>query len=774
MSMHHQSAPFLGGSTPSSSSSRVADVIDMSAFEGKHFDARDFVLRYRRRLPLPQLQKILSEKTENVKTELVELINAKYPEFVALSSKMNQLEQLTQPLLEPLKQNRHTCETFAAKLDDVCSKAREGIQQRKRIAEKKRIILSLQEHMKLLAKTRQALATGDGEEKYMDDFLKRYGTLEFVASRLRKIKLFVSLSLESVKSGDGELAKTISLLKTDAEGFEAETIETLKSSLRSLLQLNVADNQDRRSVILLAFSHLSRAFLMLGSEAEFVDIFCEVFVDDVMIEAQSKIQGLSIKKFFALLEESLLAPPPPTTMTTATTTATATPPCSIFLTACDPALGVLSNGIGKRVAQYLLKQRSSVFIPTGILDVFAENYTAYQSFARALDQAMQDEERPSWTKESEALQRKWQINVYFSIREKELTYQFSESLGGAKKFTTNEQLKKGYRLPATAVLVQHLLKVWGNRIYLDGLFAKFLTLTVKLMHSWVQEVPQHFLQTCQAAQANPTFQASADNWAGAEIGKHGALFITDLSTIKCELNFGDAVRRRQALQQQQQSPAKQHTSTTGDVDMSTSSPRKNNGSIDQTRMLSDVLLDEIAKQGKADSLLNLVDQVFEDSRSELEAVSDRITDALLRRVQEQISAELVEGVKRIPSLYRMMNRPAPTSALPYIEEMMRPLDSMLAESKTAFDNTTSTSWSTISAAWTTRVVQQTALALETQATSVVEQVEASYRSLQRVMRGSSEDDQSKILQQLQLDVAAFEALAESKYSVHNLQISLKK
>ena len=93
--------------------------IDLSAFEAKDFDPRQFVLKHRRRIPLPQLQKILSEKTEKIKTELVELINAKYSDFVSLSAKMKHLEALTQPILEPLKQNRNVCESFALKLDDV-------------------------------------------------------------------------------------------------------------------------------------------------------------------------------------------------------------------------------------------------------------------------------------------------------------------------------------------------------------------------------------------------------------------------------------------------------------------------------------------------------------------------------------------------------------------------------------------------------------------------------------------------------------------------------
>lgn len=80
--------------------------------EKDEFSAGKLVLHYRRRIPLPQLSKLLFAEEGRVKGELVELINEKYTHFVLLSEKMQDLSKLTQPLIEPLRENRRLCEHF--------------------------------------------------------------------------------------------------------------------------------------------------------------------------------------------------------------------------------------------------------------------------------------------------------------------------------------------------------------------------------------------------------------------------------------------------------------------------------------------------------------------------------------------------------------------------------------------------------------------------------------------------------------------------------------
>ena len=96
----------------------------------------------------------------------------------------------------------------------------------------------------------------------MDDFLKRYGTLEFVASRIRKIKLFVSLAKPEIKE-DTKLEEYVSRLARELDEFQEKTVEILRTSLSSLLELDMSD-ADRRSVTLMAFAHVLILLSSLG------------------------------------------------------------------------------------------------------------------------------------------------------------------------------------------------------------------------------------------------------------------------------------------------------------------------------------------------------------------------------------------------------------------------------------------------------------------------------------------------------------------------------
>ena len=100
--------------------------IDFSAFEQESFNEKDFILQHRRRVPLFQLQKALSDKNEAVKALLIEQINEKYSDFVNLSARMRQLEQIVDPIVEPLQQTCVVCDGFVDKLDEVGGKCGGG------------------------------------------------------------------------------------------------------------------------------------------------------------------------------------------------------------------------------------------------------------------------------------------------------------------------------------------------------------------------------------------------------------------------------------------------------------------------------------------------------------------------------------------------------------------------------------------------------------------------------------------------------------------------
>jgi len=90
-----------------------ANGLEIPAFEfdGRTFDAREVVQRYRKRWPLKELQQGLSKHHEDTRKELVELINEKYADFVSLSSRMQGVERALKPLDHHWKNQEKSPET---------------------------------------------------------------------------------------------------------------------------------------------------------------------------------------------------------------------------------------------------------------------------------------------------------------------------------------------------------------------------------------------------------------------------------------------------------------------------------------------------------------------------------------------------------------------------------------------------------------------------------------------------------------------------------------
>lgn len=220
------------------------------------------------------------------------------------------------------------------------------------------------------------------------------------------------------------------------------------------------------------------------------------------------------------------------------------------------------------------------------------------------------------------------------------------------------------------------------------MFAKFLNLSLKLFAEWVAQVPLHFIQTLQAVAANTTLQGANQHavaWPQADAEKHGPLFIADLASWKEELNFGAAVLRSRsgaAAPAAEADPNGKAFTPPDRVQVNPPGAQKS---------FADVLLNEIVfsfsgqrkkesdggnETTTSDGLLTLTDQLFEDTRAELDSASEKVTTIVLKRVQEKINEVLYENVKRIPSLYRMMNKPTPANALPYVKTLLAPLEEL--------------------------------------------------------------------------------------------------
>lgn len=266
---------------------------------------------------------------------------------------------------------------------------------------------------------------------------------------------------------------------------------------------------------------------------------------------------------------------------------------------------------------------------------------------------------------------------------------------------------------------------------------------------WIRHVGLDFLQSMQSRT-----KLIQDAWPeNADLLEHGPLVIFDCRAIAGELNFADenADFAAQLLAEAERAAVKDHS-----PDTSAASSDEDDGRDDNRSPVA-----------------GLVAALFEETRTELFQLGERLTAAVLAKVLENISACVAENIKRIPSLYRMMNKPDPVAALPYVSgQLLAPLDGLLERTRATAGGRGSEE---LGAEWTARVLREVALSFEAQATAVTEQVELSYRSLERMSGGGGgKEDMRKILMQLKFDIAEFLRVCRERYGVSDLVIHVKK
>lgn len=211
------------------------------------------------------------------------------------------------------------------------------------ISSKKRLILSLQEHLRLLGKTQQlfletaktADRSGPLPSAAPDDHitppatittadpLHVFATLEVVAGNLHKLRLWSALNQfeESDTSAAFSVTEAVADFEHQVKAFEGEVLARLRGSLEQLLVAQVAEAeagvrsgaapvsadahpedagnraafQVSKEDLTLAFSYLCRAFVLLGKEREVETIAADALLGPTLKDTTN----LSLKQYFA-------------------------------------------------------------------------------------------------------------------------------------------------------------------------------------------------------------------------------------------------------------------------------------------------------------------------------------------------------------------------------------------------------------------------------------------------------------------------------------------
>ncbi|KAF9975885.1 Conserved oligomeric Golgi complex subunit 2 [Actinomortierella ambigua] len=176
--------------------------IDRAALTAAEFDTDEF-LSARRHLPLEELKSQLISHLKELRTELVELINSDYADFINLSTNLNGVDKMMNDVHRPLVKMKDSALTVQSNLNSVVETLKEKLVQRAEIREKKQSLQLLLNISESVSKVESLLristsgSSGDGNEGLSDneqqqESISTAKRLERVASEYNQMQYLVS------------------------------------------------------------------------------------------------------------------------------------------------------------------------------------------------------------------------------------------------------------------------------------------------------------------------------------------------------------------------------------------------------------------------------------------------------------------------------------------------------------------------------------------------------------------------------------------------------
>ncbi|KAL1927350.1 hypothetical protein VTP01DRAFT_3979 [Rhizomucor pusillus] len=612
--------------------------VDRSAFTSPHFDPDQF-LSSRRHLGLERLKVELNNHLRYLKTELFELINRDYQDFINLSTNLKgvdrTIDDLRRPLLKMGTKAEQARDHFQATIDDLESQLR----YRAEIREKKtslKLYLNIHDSVskieKLLEINANAENTGEPASSQVSGSDKSLGKqIERVAIEFNQMQHLVGRAKDSPFMAENEWR-----IKRIKDTLQNKLSRSLSSSLREIQAGKTSASTTH------ALTQCLRTYALIDQTRVAEDLIREEFVRPFLAKTMTK---------------RVLDPPRsddapsthPLTVLYGKLLSFATNDLQPILDIAQKTLRgtsyeVVVNSFWTELVDRINKDFSGIYAP-GQTDTFHKNYTASISFVSNLESLCSSKkslvyfrQHPRYTE----FMKRWQLPVYFQLRFREIVNIVEDVLSNSKLTIPTDKIEQrkeeGLVLPASKAVIKAVEQCWSDRVFLYGLSHRFWKLTLQLLkryNLWVSNVMQNELDSSSAGTGKEK-KETADEMLFVVLAYDVETFVT-VSRDKI-----DAL----AL------------------------PKLPEGSQDSTSLKDSV-----------DAILHkLQDSAIPD-------IQRRITNIISRRCIEHLKL-----VRNITSQYRHTNRQPPTEHSNFIPNIFKPFTTFIDQYATWIDDQKRALW----------------------------------------------------------------------------------
>ncbi|KAG0326541.1 Conserved oligomeric Golgi complex subunit 2 [Podila horticola] len=428
--------------------------IDRAALIAPDFDTDEF-LSARRHLPLEELKSQLSTHMKELKTELIELINSDYADFINLSTNLNGVDRMMEELQKPLDRMKDDAIAVKSNLQSVVDNLEDKLKHRAEIREKKtslQLLLNISDIS--VAKRLERVAIEYNQMQYL---VSKGANLPFVTNidwRLVRIKETMSENLSSV-------------LRTCIHPGQSEADTTAnKESLTQCLRTYALIDQTAEAELVIT-EDLLTPFVNKTITRSALD------PAHANLTNHNQTNGHPQERPLVAMYNQILA--------------FIDTHCSTLINVTQKELkgtnfDIPVNCIWGVTTQTILKNIPTIF-SSGNPDQFHRNYTDTMAFVSKIEELCGS--RRSLTRlrslpNYQSFMKKWQLVAYFKLRFMEISSSIEDALQ-ANVDATLRSPNASEHLPASNAIVNAIKRCWSTDVFIYGIADNFWKLTLQLM-----------------------------------------------------------------------------------------------------------------------------------------------------------------------------------------------------------------------------------------------------------------------------------------------------
>ncbi|UJR08723.1 hypothetical protein I4U23_012980 [Adineta vaga] len=410
------------------------------------FNVDAFVVKYKREVGLEKLRDDLDLFLRVLQSNMVDLINRDFADFLNLSTNLVGFDKSITTLKNPLS----AMKVDIMKINEILSTQRKQIEEKVReqeaIRKRREIIQSIIDVQKSVQQLNE-----------LDDAIN-LSKIDMSEMIERTIVQFSFISIQLDKCGENE--PTVESLKT--------TIENLRRVFEKRLTTAFMDAYREPNMPLLADSLKGLASISLQTVAE------QTFANEIVRPYMEK----NIRNI--LLQSSDISPAFTRTLDFIRTE------CKAMLYVierinreCGSHFDFVVNSIFPQLTQ-CLEESSQNFFSAADPEIFHERYSSWLQFISELESLLSKTSEQN-LKNSQTYQHfssRWDVIVYYQIRFLEISNAIENILVN-QPFALNEKIDSSYKTLITSTIFQSIERCWQTNYFLEPLVHQFWKLTLQ-------------------------------------------------------------------------------------------------------------------------------------------------------------------------------------------------------------------------------------------------------------------------------------------------------